>query len=120
MIATIIATVLILPIIIWLIVGLLKKNIDWEDYTIACLITLFVCVPLLWISLVFGYRQGDPVRRASIEEALSLGSRLAVHDAIEYNEDLREDDNYFCRFTLRPGSDYIDVTFYENKQGETK
>lgn len=64
---------------------------------------------------VLGYNAGtDSEKRASIEEALRLGSKHAVHDAYEYNETLKSYDNYFLRFTLRPESDYIDIEYYEN------
>lgn len=64
---------------------------------------------------VLGYNAGtDSEKRASIEEALRLGSKHAVHDAYEYNETLKSYDNYFLRFTLRPESDYIDIEYYED------
>lgn len=115
MIATIISVVLILPLIIWLVICILKEDLD-ECVAASLIFLALVGGFILAVSLVIGYDKGNLTKKASIEEALSLGSKLAMHDAIEYNEDIREGDNYFCRFTLRPDSDYIDVEYYEGKQ----
>ena len=56
----------------------------------------------------FGYAWfTDDEKKAGIEEGIRLGSSFAIHEAYKYNEGVRAGDNYFCRFTLRPESDYI-------------
>lgn len=88
----------------------------WEEFLGSLAISTMVGGFVLGIMVgVLGYHAGaDSEKRASIEEALRLGSKHAVHDAYEYNETLKSYDNYFLRFTLRPESDYIDIEYYEN------
>lgn len=114
MIATIIIGVPFLLLLILAIVDLMKHG-DLVCFIIAIGVAAVLSAMFLTGALEKGYSE-DQIRKASIEEALKLGSKFAIHDAIEYNETLREGDNYFFRFTLRPDSDYIDVEYYEAEQ----
>ena len=68
------------------------------------------------VSITLGYTGADSERKAHLEEAISSGSHYATYEAFWYNKRLEFFDNHFCRFTLRPDSDYIDVEYYEGKQ----
>lgn len=110
-----IATIIIVITLSLLIIVVTKDLIKHEDgFDFICLMSAVVFM-IMGNEIYKGYVV-DPTRKKSIEEALRLGSKLAVHNAIEYNKELRDSDNYFCRFTLRPDSDYIDVEYYEGKQ----
>lgn len=65
------------------------------------------------ISLTVGYKCASVKDKAVIEYRLRKGDIIAPSEAYDYNEKLKRGDNYWCRFTLRDPSDYIDITEVE-------
>lgn len=114
MIATIIMVVLIVLLILDLILTTLLGDSDKKSGDTGS--SLFGLAVWMAIFITLGYTGTDSERKASIEKALSRGSHYATYEAFWYNKRLEFFDNYFCRFTLRPDSDYIDVEYYEAEQ----
>ena len=106
MIATILMVLLILDLILTIRTG------D-DDGTSS---TTFGLVVLMALCITLGYTGADSEKKAHLEEAISRGSNYATYEAYWYNKRLEFFDNHFCRFTLRPDSDYIDVEYYEAEQ----
>lgn len=68
---------------------------------------------VMMTSLLIGYTNGSVTDKATIEYRLRRGDIIALSEAYDYNEKLKRGDNYWCRFTLRDPSDYIDITEVE-------
>lgn len=84
-----------------------------DDFEVIGEITGIVALALGFVmmtSLLIGYTNDSVTDKEKIEYRLRRGDIIALSEAYEYDERLKRGDNYWCRFTLRDQSEYIDVT----------